>query len=90
MKYQKILASIDRSPMGKVVFEQALAIAKQDGASLMLFHSIPMESQGITPYSNLYGEELIEFSKYMSEQLDQQKEEIRQWLATPASVACWQ
>ena len=81
MKYQKILASIDRSPMGKVVFEQALAIAKQDGASLMLFHSIPMESQGITPYSNLYGEELIEFSQYLTEQLDQQKEGTRQWLA---------
>jgi nucleotide-binding universal stress UspA family protein len=81
MKYQKVLAAIDRSPMGKVVFERALAIAKQDGASLMLFHSIPVESQGMTPYSNLYGEELLEFSKYMREQLDKEKEEIQQWLA---------
>ena len=81
MKYQKILASIDRSPMGKIVFEQALAIAQQDGASLMLFHSIPLESQGMTPYSNLYGEELLEFSKYITEQLDKEKEEVQQWLA---------
>jgi nucleotide-binding universal stress UspA family protein len=81
MKYQKVLAAIDRSPMGKVVFERALAIAKQDGASLMLFHSIPVESQGMTPYSNLYGEELIEFSKYMREQLDKEKEEVQQLLA---------
>lgn len=67
--------------MGKVVFERALAIAKQDGASLMLFHSIPLESQDINPYSNIYGEELLEFSKYMTEQLDKEKEAIQQWLA---------
>jgi nucleotide-binding universal stress UspA family protein len=81
MKYQKILVALDRSPMGEIVFERALAIAKQDGASLMLFHSIPVESQGIAPYANLYGEELLEFSKYMREQLDKEKEGVQQWLA---------
>lgn len=81
MKYQKVLAAIERSPIGEVVFERALAIAKQDGASLMLFHSIPLESQGMTAYGSLYGEDLIEFSKYLQEQLDTEKEEVQQWLA---------
>jgi nucleotide-binding universal stress UspA family protein len=87
MKYQKILAAIDRSPMGKIVFEQALEIAKQDGAQLLLFHAIPVENQGITPYSNLYGEELLEFSRFLQEQLDKEKENVRHWLAEYCQIA---
>ena len=87
MSYQKIFAALDRSPMGQIVFDRALAIAKQDNASLMLFHSIPLENHQINPYSSLYGEALINYSKTLQEQLDEQRQEINDWLADYCQLA---
>ncbi|MGK7874266.1 MAG: universal stress protein [Xenococcaceae cyanobacterium] len=80
MEYKKILVAVERSPQGRAVFEHALEIAKQSGASLMLFHCLPIESLGISPYTNLYGQELANFSQAIQEQLKQETEEVQQWL----------
>jgi nucleotide-binding universal stress UspA family protein len=48
--FNKILVALDRSPMGKQVFEQALALAKVTGASLMLVHVLSAEEEG-SPYA---------------------------------------
>ncbi|MDZ8055116.1 MAG: universal stress protein [Aulosira sp. ZfuVER01] len=50
--FTKILVALDRSPMGKQVFEQALALAKATGASLMLLHVLSAEEEG-SPYAPL-------------------------------------
>lgn len=87
MPYKKILAALDNSPLGKQVFEQALSIAKQDGAALMLFHSLPLENQTLTPYASLYNEQLAEFSYLIREQLEKETEEVRYWLAEYGKIA---
>ncbi|BAY93933.1 MULTISPECIES: universal stress protein [unclassified Tolypothrix] len=48
--FNKILVALDRSPMGKQVFDQALALAKVTGASLMLVHVLSAEEEG-SPYA---------------------------------------
>lgn len=87
MGYQKILVALDRSPHGEAVFERALAIAKQDGASLMLFHCLPLESPTLTPYTAFYSEELADFSRLIHEELEKEAKEVRQWLSEYAQKA---
>jgi nucleotide-binding universal stress UspA family protein len=48
--FTKILVALDRSSMGKQVFEHALALAKSTGASLMLLHVLSAEEEG-SPYA---------------------------------------
>ncbi len=48
--FTKILVAVDRSPMGKPVFEHALALAKVTGGSLMLLHVLSAEEEG-SPYA---------------------------------------
>lgn len=48
--FTKILVALDRSPMGKQVFDHALALAKATGASLMLLHVLSAEEEG-SPYA---------------------------------------
>lgn len=80
MTYKKILVPVDRSPLSDTVFEEALAMAKANQGKLMLLHCIPLE-QRITPYGNLYGEELLNISSLLREQLEKEKEETIQWLS---------
>jgi nucleotide-binding universal stress UspA family protein len=81
MGYQKILVAIDRSSQSDAVFEAALEIAMEQGATLMLLYCLPVESPAIVPYANLYGEELIDFSQAIHEQLERQTKEAQQWLS---------
>src|SRR5690348_10069907 len=46
---KKILVALDRSEMGKQVFEQALALAQVTQAKLMLLHVLSPEEEG-SPY----------------------------------------
>lgn len=87
MPYQKILVALENSPLGKAVFEQALAMAKQNQASLMLFHCLPIDSESMTPYTNIYEGEFTNFSSLLREQLEQQTEAVHQWLADYSQVA---
>ncbi|MEC4896075.1 MAG: universal stress protein [Oscillatoria sp. PMC 1051.18] len=81
MTYQKILVALDKSPAGKLVFEQALDLAKKDNAKLMLFHSLPLEYQSVGSYTDLYGQNLANFSQSMHQQLEKESESTRQWLS---------
>ncbi len=46
MSYRKILVAIDRPPVTPEVFEQALELAKKDGAKLMVLHCARGEGVG--------------------------------------------
>lgn len=82
MKYQKILVAIDHSPEAEVVFEQALELAQKQDASLMVFHCLPVETQGVGYYGDIFGRELLDFSRLIQEKLRKESEEARQWLAS--------
>ena len=82
VRYRKILVAIDRSPQAEVVLEQALELAKKEEASLMLFHSLPYESQGVGSYADMFGRELINYSGEMQAQLRKEREEACEWLAS--------
>lgn len=81
MKYKKILVAIDYSSEADEVFEQALEIAKQEQASLMLFHCLPLETNGATLYGDIFTGELVGFSQLMHEKIRKQAQEARVWLA---------
>ena len=44
MIYQRIVAAIDRSPLGPMVFQQSLEMAKKEGAKLLLCHGVPVRT----------------------------------------------
>lgn len=81
MRYRKILVALDYSPQADVVLEQALELAKKEEASLMLFHCLPLETHGIASYNDVYGRELINYSREMQAQLRRERQEIHKWLA---------
>lgn len=80
MTHKKILAAVDRSPLGAAIFEEALDVAQQNAAQLKLFYCVPLNSIGMSDYSNLYGEELVNFSQIMQQELDEEIKEVGQWL----------
>jgi nucleotide-binding universal stress UspA family protein len=86
MTYTKILAAIDRSPLGEQVFEQALAIAKQDQAALLLFNVVPIEPE-ISPYVPLYQDDFIGFSSLAQENLKRETEDVRLWMQSLSQKA---
>lgn len=79
--YRKILVAIDYSPQTDAVFEQALELAKKDGANLMVVHCLPRESEGAGSYTDIYGTELSNFSHAMEESLEEEDEQVRNWLS---------
>lgn len=52
--FQKILAAMDMTKTGKHVFEEALDLAKVNGASLMLLHVLCPDEEGHPDMSVLY------------------------------------
>lgn len=81
MTYKQILVALDGSPQTETVFETALDIARNNEANLMLFHCLPYENPDVASYSDLYGQNLANFSQVMQEQITEQTEKIREWLA---------
>ncbi|MGB7442375.1 MAG: universal stress protein [Coleofasciculaceae cyanobacterium] len=79
MKYQKILVAIDRSSQAEAVFEQALDLAKKEGAALMVFHCLPTEEVS-SSYTDMFGSGLANFSAEMQAVWEQQTKESREWL----------
>jgi nucleotide-binding universal stress UspA family protein len=79
LSYQRILVPLDQSDQSETVFKQALGIAQANQGKLMLIHCIPLE-QRITPYGSLYGEELLNISSLLREQLEREKSETQLWL----------
>ena len=81
MTYKRILVALDRSSMAEGIFSQALELAKQENAALMLFHCLPVESQGVGFYGDMFGRELIDFSRQMQDKLKKESDEAQKWLA---------
>lgn len=75
------MVAIDRSPEADTVFEQALEIAIREEASLMVFHCLPIDTQGVGTYGDILGRELIDFSRLMQEKLRKDTEVATKWLA---------
>lgn len=82
MTYKRILVALDHSPQTEVIFTQALDLAKQEKAALMLFHCLPVENQGVGFYGDMFGRELIDFSRRMQEKLKKETDETQKWLAS--------
>jgi len=80
MVYQKIFVAIDNAPQAEAVFQKALEVAQQYEAELLLFHCLPVEHPEIAAYSDLYGQNLANFSRMMQDHLAQNTEQTRQWL----------
>jgi nucleotide-binding universal stress UspA family protein len=87
MGYNRILVALDRSEHSQVVFEQALNIAKHDRSTLLLFHCLPVQTGGMNPYGNLYGQELVSFSQAIQEQIEREINQVCQWLNEYSQVA---
>lgn len=87
MAYQKILVALDRSPLSPMVFEQAMALAHAENAAMILFHCLSVDNHAMSPYTNLYGEELTHYTQAMQAQMNKEIEEVRQWLNQYAEIA---
>ena len=74
MAYKKILTPLDFSPRSETVFNQALEIAQQNRASLMLLHCISSESY--LPYGSFVGESWANLSTLLRENLEKEKETV--------------
>lgn len=94
MSYRKIFVALAHNESADAIFAQALALAQQDNAQLMLFHAIPLESQTFTAYPSFYGEDAIRFSQLIQTHIEEKETQAREWLsgltakAQQAGVAC--
>lgn len=70
---RKILAAIDRSPNSRVVFDQAIALAKATGANLMLLHVLSSEEHDSPRMQTL---NTFEYTSLQAELLDDYR---KQW-----------
>ncbi|NER08564.1 MAG: universal stress protein [Okeania sp. SIO3C4] len=79
---RRILAALDASGQGEAIFETALRLAQQQQAQLLLFHCLPLDNQDLSAgsYSDIYGQNLVNFSRALQEQLEEQLEATRKWL----------
>ncbi|MDY7014491.1 MAG: universal stress protein [Cyanobacteriota bacterium] len=93
--FRKILIALDRSPHAAVVFEKAVALARGQQTSLLLFHCLSLETEpeasaflgiGTLGDVNLHRTR----PRFNREKLQQEFEQIRQWLQpyTRQAEAC--
>ncbi|MFQ4146723.1 universal stress protein [Chlorogloeopsis sp. ULAP02] len=93
--FKKILVALDRSDMGKPVFEQGLALAKMSGASLMLLHVLSVEEEGVPyipigssfDYYSGMTDQVLEFQQQQWENRKNQGIEMLQRLSAQANTA---
>ncbi len=90
MSEHKVLAALDASGQGEAVFNAALSLAQQQAASLLLFHCLPFDNQNLSggSFSDIYGQNLANFSRALQEHLEAEIEKKRQWLAAYHDRAC--
>ncbi len=81
--FDKILVTIDRSPANKVVFREALSLAKASGASLILLHVLSGEEEGspIMSQSSTFAPTIGEHYTHLSPELTHMANEMyqKQW-----------
>lgn len=89
--FRKIIVAMDRSTIGKKVFDEVLALAKVTGANLMLLHALSDDEPGNPPlpspytfeyYPGLYEENLEQWKT-----LEKQGLEMLQSRAEEATTA---
>jgi nucleotide-binding universal stress UspA family protein len=91
MSFKRILAAIDYSPLGQAVFDQAVELAQNNQAELMLFHCLTADTIGVPIM--LPGElglsPHLATQAYHTEQgfLEQQTHQIQQLLASYCGAA---
>ena len=88
MAYKRILNPLDFSPESETVFNQALEIAQQNQASLMLLHCIASESY--LPYGSFVGESWGNLSSILRDNLEQEKQLTIERLSDYAQKAQFQ
>ncbi|MGK7958989.1 universal stress protein [Crocosphaera sp.] len=77
--YKKILVPLASPNECQIIFSQALKMAKNNNSSLQLFHCIQSEVY-FTPYGTFTTSEVTQIVPQWRETLDQEKEQVRQWL----------
>ena len=77
MEYQKILVALDESSMSEVVFQRAMAIAKQNSAALMLCYCLTSDSPFWIEPASYHSETAEDFKERYQESLAK----ANQWLA---------
>ncbi|MDJ0731634.1 MAG: universal stress protein [Crocosphaera sp.] len=77
--YQKILVALASADEGQIIFPQALQIAEKNNSRLRLFHCIHSEVY-FTPYGTFTTSEVNQLVPQLRENLEQEKEKVRQWL----------
>jgi nucleotide-binding universal stress UspA family protein len=82
MGYQKILVALDRSSHSETVLEEAIALAQQNGAQLMIFHRLEVNEPDAYGYSDLHASNIVRYSQIMQERLESELDHIRSWLDT--------
>jgi len=80
MGYQKILVALDRSSHSERVLEEAIALAKQNDAQLMIFHRLEVNDPDPYGYSDLHASNIARYSQIMQERLEGELDHIRSWL----------
>ncbi len=84
--YHKILVALGSADDGKTIFPKALKIAKDNNSYLRLFHCIYSEVY-FTPYGTFSTSEITQFVPQWQENLEQEKENVKQWLTEYSQVA---
>ena len=91
MRFNKILAAVDQSPLSQSVFEQSLELAKSNNAKLLLFHCLTTDTvTGPPPFSSEFGlSPQIISQAYQAQQiyLEQQTREVQTLLNRYYEVA---
>lgn len=80
MSYQKILVAIDRSDRADRVLEEALCIAEQNRAELLVFYCQPFEER-LDLMGSVYSEEFLVRVENLQEELEREEECDRTFLA---------
>lgn len=78
--FNKVLVAIDRSPTNKVVFQEALSLAKASQAQLILLHVLSGEEEG-SPIMSLYPTVSTRHYTHLDPKIGRMAQEMyhRQW-----------
>jgi nucleotide-binding universal stress UspA family protein len=91
--FQRILAGLDESELGKQVFEQALSLAKVYQAQLHFLHVLQNPGSGMTGsgaingFSEMGSYPLFSDPSFWETQVQSQKEHAKHWLECYAALA---
>ncbi|MDB9315172.1 universal stress protein [Spirulina sp. CS-785/01] len=83
MTFQKILVPLDRSANTEMVFEKALALAKENHSSLLLLHSLDWDFGGhLATFNEIEADVDLSggFTQSLEEKVQEELQDFRTWL----------